>query len=319
MRVGVPRALWYYRHFLPWRAFLENLGAEVVVSPPANRATLEAGLAYTIPETCLPLKLFFGHVRALIGQCDALLAPSIERYAPGATNCAKLIGLPDMLRATMCDLPPLIDPAVDLSEGPRGFVALALRVGRAFTHNPMLIRDAALAALEAHRQARADLAAARITPADFSPSQSRGSPFPQPHSSLTIAIVGHPYNLYDPFANHNLLMRMTRLGAEILTPERLGPIPGADYWTFEYEFVGAAQAAVAQNGINGLLAVLAFGCGPDAVMVEQVRQTAIEAGVPVMTLTLDEHTGEAGLVTRLEAFVDMLFWRRRRDGRVPGH
>jgi hypothetical protein len=35
-----------------------------------------------------------------------------------------------------------------------------------------------------------------------------------------------------------------------------------------------------------------------------------------MTLTLDEHSGEAGLVTRVEAFVDMLNWRREKDGRA---
>jgi len=36
-----------------------------------------------------------------------------------------------------------------------------------------------------------------------------------------------------------------------------------------------------------------------------------------MSLILDEHTGEAGLVTRLEAFVDMLArWKRRTLAKV---
>ena len=323
MRIGIPRALSYYRDFLPWRAFLETLDAEVIVSPPTTRATLEAGIGYTVPEACLPLKVFCGHVRALIGQCDALLVPSVHRYAPGSTNCAQLIGLPDILRATMGDLPPLIAPDVDLSEGARSFWALALQVGRTITLNPLLIRDAALAGLRAYTQMRAQLQSGQIAPADFVSSQARGSALPPPFDAssdgLTIAAVGHPYNLYDPFVSHNLLLRLARLRVDVLTPEMLVHGPGADYWVFEYEFVGAARLAVAQARVNGVLAVLAFGCGPDGVMLEQVQQAAAAAQVPMATLTLDEHSGEAGLVTRLEAFADMLLRRSRRDGRIPGH
>nr|HID12828.1 hypothetical protein [Anaerolineae bacterium] len=161
--------------------------------------------------------------------------------------------------------------------------------------------------------------AGRITPADFAAPQPHGPPVTQSPDCPTIAVVGHPYNLYDPFVNHNLLTRLARLGAEVVTPERLGPRPGADYWTFEYELVGAAQLAVEQAGVNGLIAAVAFGCGPDGVMLERVQEIAAGAQVPMMALTLDEHSGEAGLVTRLEAFVDMLLWRERRDGHVSGN
>jgi predicted nucleotide-binding protein (sugar kinase/HSP70/actin superfamily) len=56
-------------------------------------------------------------------------------------------------------------------------------------------------------------------------------------------------------------------------------------------------------------------------MVEVVTRAAREADRPVMTLVLDEHAGEAGYVTRIEAFADMLERRRRRakgEG-LPGH
>jgi len=48
-----------------------------------------------------------------------------------------------------------------------------------------------------------------------------------------------------------------------------------------------------------------------------VQRATREAGRPFMSLILDEHTGEAGLVTRLEAFVDMLArWKRRTLAKV---
>ena len=84
-------------------------------------------------------------MRALVGQCDALLVPSVHRDAVDSANCAPLIGLPDILRAVMHDLPPIIGPDVDLSGGLRSFVGLALQVGTMLTLSPLPIRAAAVA------------------------------------------------------------------------------------------------------------------------------------------------------------------------------
>ncbi len=306
MRIGVPRALSFFRFHPAWEVFFQRLGAEVVVSPPTTRATLEAGAAYSVAETCLPLKLCYGHVRALIGQVDALLVPAIYRLAAGSTNCARLIGLPDLLQAAMPDLPPLIAPDIDLGK-PRALWGLVWEVGTRLTYNPLALREAAMAGWAAYLLARAAMLEGRATP------ESYGRPEPSPLPSgngLTVAVIGHPYNLYDPFVNHRLLSTLARLGVQPLTPERLGPWPSADYWTFEYELIGAARLALDQGEAAGIIAVAAFGCGPDAVMLEEVQRLAGQSGVPAMALTLDEHGGEAGLVTRLEAFVDMVNRRR---------
>jgi predicted nucleotide-binding protein (sugar kinase/HSP70/actin superfamily) len=323
MRVGIPRALWYYRDCIPWRIFLEALGAEVVVSPPTNRVLLAEGTRYTVPEACLPLKVFCGHVRALIGQCDALLVPAFYRFTADATNCAKLIGLPDVLQATMEDLPPLIAPDVDLSKGKSGLWALAAQVGMLFTVNPLSVRDAAVAAWSARTSMNADLRAGLTTvPELMGDSRPKHRPAVREGEEITVALAGHPYNLYDEFVSQSLLARLGRLGVEVVLPERLGPEPAVgDYWAFEYEFVGVAKAAARRADVDGLLAVVAFGCGPDGVMLERVQQTAAQARLPVMALTLDEHSGEAGLLTRLEAFLDMIRWRRtaQSHGRVSGY
>jgi len=308
MRVGVPRALAFFRFHPGWDGFLRSLGIAVVVSPPSNRSILEAGLPYTVPEACLPLKLFFGHVRALVGKVDALLVPSIQRFAAGSTNCAKLIGLPDLLQATMEDLPPLIAPDIDLSAGSAALWKAAFEVGKVLGRNPIQLREAAQAGWAAYLRARAAMLEGSLTPAAF--DQPIRAPSPPP-GGPTVAVVGHPYNLYDPFVNHNLLARLTRLGVDVLTPERLGPWPSAEYWTFEYELVGATRLAMEREQVEGLIAVAAFGCGPDGVILEEVRSLAGQAGLPAMVLTVDEHSGEAGWVTRVEAFVDMLLWRRR--------
>ena len=68
--IGLPRALLYYHYAPLLRAFLETLDVEVIVSPPTNRDTLARGAERVIAETCLPVKVYCGHVLALVGQVD---------------------------------------------------------------------------------------------------------------------------------------------------------------------------------------------------------------------------------------------------------
>ena len=45
MRIGIPGALPYYQYYPMWQTFFEELGAEVVVSPPTTQAMLTEGSA----------------------------------------------------------------------------------------------------------------------------------------------------------------------------------------------------------------------------------------------------------------------------------
>jgi predicted nucleotide-binding protein (sugar kinase/HSP70/actin superfamily) len=83
------------------------------------------------------------------------------------------------------------------------------------------------------------------------------------------------------------------------------------YWTYEHEVVGAGQHYL-ESEADGVIGIMTFGCGPDSVMMDMVhRQAARLRTIPFMCLTLEEHTAEAGIVTRLEAFLDMIHRKKR--------
>ena len=62
VKVGIPRALWYYKYFPLWESFFKDLGAEIIVSPVTNKNILDQGVKLIVDEACLPVKVFFGHV-----------------------------------------------------------------------------------------------------------------------------------------------------------------------------------------------------------------------------------------------------------------
>ena len=60
MKIGIPRALLYYRYHVLWNTFFQELGIETVISPHTNKTLMDAGSHYAIDENCLSSKLFFG-------------------------------------------------------------------------------------------------------------------------------------------------------------------------------------------------------------------------------------------------------------------
>ena len=86
---------------------------------------------------------------------------------------------------------------------------------------------------------------------------------------------------------------------------------GRAYWTYEEEVVGAGEHYL-ESGVDGVIGIMTFGCGPDSVMMDMVRRQAGRLKTtPFMSLTLEEHTAEGGILTRLEAFLDMIHRRKR--------
>ena len=119
MRVGIPRALLYYHYGDCWLAFLESLGVEVVVSEPTTGEIIATGASLADNETCLPVKVFLGHLMALKEASDYALVPRVVSHRKGTCSCPKFLGLPDMACAVSPEAPPILAPAMDLGD-PRG-------------------------------------------------------------------------------------------------------------------------------------------------------------------------------------------------------
>ena len=322
IRVGIPRALLYYQYHPMWRTFFEELGAEVIVSPPTTQEMLSAGSSRVVADTCLPVKVFCGHVLSLVGKCDCVFIPAIRSVKRRVYNCAKFLGLPDMTKAVIPESPPILDIDIDADKGKRSLYQAIYKLGQRFTRNPFKVRQASLAAWQAHLNYRRLMSSYGLTPPQAIERIS-GTPESEledyssnsTSTQTTIAVIGHSYLLYDEHVNHRLIHRLKQAHNKVLTPEMLtteelesatARLVGDTYWTYEEEVVGAGGHYL-ESGVNGVIGVMAFGCGPDSVMMEVVQRQANRLkAIPFMNLTLEEHTSEAGIVTRLEAFLDMV-------------
>jgi predicted nucleotide-binding protein (sugar kinase/HSP70/actin superfamily) len=330
VKVGIPRALLYYQYYPMWKTFFEELGAEVVVSPPTTQAILSSGSSRVVADTCLPVKVFCGHVLALVEKCDYIFIPAIRSIKSKIYNCSKFLGLPDMTKAVIPEPPPILDIDIDINKGKRELYQAIYRLGRRFTWNPFKVRRAATAAWQAHLKYRQLMSDQGLTPLQAIARMSNTAeveakiPSPTP-TQATIALIGHPYLLHDEHINHRLFHRLEQAQYKVLAPEMVTTeqlelaitrLTGRPYWTYEEEVVGAGGHYL-EGGVEGIIGIMAFGCGPDSLMMDMVQRQATRLRTtPFMSLTLEEHTAEAGVVTRLEAFLDMIHRRKRKEADV---
>lgn len=316
-RVGIPRCLLYYNYYPGWKTFFEELGAEVVLSQPTNKQILDDGVKQAVDEICLPFKLFFGHVESLKNQVDYLFVPRMMSIQKQEWVCPKFLGLPDMVRALQTHLPPLIAPDFNLRRSRRGLFHAAMKAAEPFTKSRVKVARAVYQALKVQNQYEMALKEG-CTPLELLEKKRLPDPGSEP---LTILLLGHPYLLYETYINMDLIRRLREMGALIITPEMIpGDVinlgaaqqPKALFWTLNKQVMGTAYHFLEKGSVDGIVQMAAFGCGPDSLINELVERKARRGGqIPLLSINLDEHSGEAGLVTRIEAFMDMVKLRRK--------
>lgn len=324
MKVGIPGGLLYYRYGRLWNAFLGALGAEVVESGETTRSILISGVSKAENESCLPVKVFYGHVLALKDKVDALFVPRLVSVKRKTHTCPKMLGLPDMTRAAVGDKLPVIAPTVDFHRGLWSNYRAVYSMGRTFTSNPLRIIGAGVNAWREHRLYLKRLAQGHDR---RSALEGGAEQFLCEGRDLRVAVIGHHYNVYDTFTTMSLLDRLNSMGLDVMTadmvPEKirereLKRLPKKIYWSYEQEIAGAILACARHRLVDGIIFMISFPCGPDSIIRVLCEQEIRSMGnMPMMTLVMDEHTGEGGFLTRIEAFVDMLRRKKERAKDLP--
>jgi len=290
MRIGLPRALLYYRYGPFWEKFFTGLGAEVVVSRRTDKALLQSGLAHVSSEVCLPIKIAAGHLLDLRDRVDVVFFPRMVWLEDRQYACPKMIGIVDIARMVLGGRVGLLTPSI------KGDFAMPhLLAGLRVNANPAAV-------LRAYHRARPEL--------------RRGGCTETGRADRSVALIGHFYNLEDDYVGHTIRRTFERSGYRVLVKEALPEavlrgrcgFARAIRWVYERELYNAFQSLSTRS--DGACVVVSMGCGPDSLVAEFMHDDAEKRRIPYLQLVLDEHTGTAGLVTRIEAFVEMMERRR---------
>ena len=316
-KIGIPRTLYFYTYYPLWKTFFEELGLKVVFSPPTNKEIMDEGVKETVNDACIPIKVFHGHVTALKNKVDYIFIPRLVSMDGKSTLCPKFLGLPDMVKSSIDNLPVVIVENLNLNRRSFGFSRFFLRLGKNFTGNVWKIWWAYFKGLYHWKKYKKQLANG-LYPRTQEGSAGEivmASRKEQGENKLKLAVLAYPYVLYDNFMSVNLIKKLEDMDVAPCVPDDISlkdlkrakrRLPVDLFWYYSNQVIWACLHFLHQERVDGIIHVTAFGCGPDAMVDKLVELEAKNAGMPFMTVTIDEHTGDTGLHTRLEAFTDML-------------
>ncbi len=322
--IGIPRGISYYCNFPFLYGFFSSLGFEIVLSDPTTKRTMSDGSSLVVTETCLPIKIYLGHILNLIEKgVKNIFVPSIQSIAPKIYNCSKIRGLPDLVRNVIKADFRMIEATLDKSAKNQGLYEFLAEAVKPFGITDLSkIKQASKMGWKVYNNFLVMMRAG-VSYKKALDNAIKGKIILESHKEakpINVALVAHGYNIYDDRACMNIFSKLEAMDVNVYTSLQLTSEQKEEgivafgqhkYWANEDEMIGTAGHYLKDNSVDGIITLNAFGCGPDSLMIERIVRKAKECGKPMLSLTIDEHTGEAGFITRLEAFVDMLYRKKR--------
>ncbi len=348
--------------YIAGKAFLEEMGHEVITPPVCSRKTLEIGSKHSPEMMCLPFKIFIGNyiesiekgantilITGSCGPCRFGLYPLIqedilkklgydvdiivfdsigEGFSKLRKNLNKIINaksVSDIYKSSRLAL-NLIRMADDLTQ-------LSNEV-RAYAMNKKdvdsIMNKYYLNSVETHGSNEL-IQLIKRTEKDLKDVKIDKNLNP-----IRIGIIGEIYTIIEPFVNLEIEKKLGDLN--VLVEKSLTPTKWVEHHVYSYPFgskhentkfklarpylknlVGGhgretiGSAIYYKNmGFDGAIQILPLNCMPEIVAKSILKTVEKDYDFPIMTLVVDEMTGEAGYLTRLEAFIDLINKRRER-------
>ena len=299
--VGVPSAFSVHSLWPLYSWFFHDLGVRAVLSETSHREGVQrAEAAY-----CLPGEIAHGMTEDLLRRgVDYYFLPHFKNMPSlepevHATLCPITQGLPYYLRPAfgLSDdkiLRPIVTLGGGWQDSADAFAAVAVQLGYSREEGLRAYRVGVV-----HQKAFFERLHAFGAEALH---RLQGRP-----DETLIVLFGRPYNAFPGEANMGIPRKLVTRGCTVLPYDFLEvsdeAISSNQYWYFGQHNLKAARQ-VKEHPNLFLCYVSNFGCAPDSFLLHFVRWCM--GSKPFLVLELDSHTADAGIDTRLEAFLDII-------------
>ncbi len=315
--LGIPRCLNFFDNFVFWHRLFLDCGINLVLSSPSTVKMSEKGMGTVMSDNiCFPAKLAHGHIFDLIEKgVDRIFYPMVVfekndfENALNTYNCPVVSGYADVIESAvpsgMRSGIPLDRPVISFKD--KKLLQKACFAYLKQFHIKRAVMDkafeTALAAQEKLRILIRDKASDIIEKA-------------RKDKSLLIVLAGRPYHA-DGLINHKIPEIFTGLGADIITEDALPAdadslqeVQVVTQWAYPNRIYNAARWVAKNPGHVQLVQLNSFGCGPDAVVIDEVREILKTGGKNHTLIKVDEISSPGSVRLRLRSMVESLKLRR---------
>ncbi len=301
IRVGIPLCFSTYSLWPLYAWFFSQLGVAIVTSDEIS----DEGKAKAESAYCFPAEIAHGAVKNILDKgVDYIFLPHMKEMKSfvddaRATFCPITQGLPYYIEKAFDELPEekILSPVISLKLSDamteQSFVDVAVTLGFSAEQG----MSAYHVALDKQKEY-------------FVKAQKLGKEaleFSKRLSKPAIALLGRPYNAFTKDANMGIPKKFTSIGYTVI-PFDIIPFDDESIFPNMYWFYGQLDMKAAVKLANEdniyVTFISNFSCAPDSFMLHYVKW--IMGTKPFLILELDSHTADAGVDTRVEAFLDIV-------------
>ncbi|MBF0106209.1 MAG: hypothetical protein HQM16_12880 [Deltaproteobacteria bacterium] len=310
--IGIPQAFNTYTYLPLWRSFFNSLGCKIQLSGETTAEIRSRGTEMAGADFCFPAKVMIGHACALHEKdgVDYIFIPQMT-HAQGndcttaSVFCPYVQGSPSYVKSAFklnnLQTDHILDPVVDMRLDP---AALAQRLA-ATLREPLKKTRLQI------RQAWINALAAQHDFTEFCYDEGKKALIKaKKHNEKLVVLIGRPYNNFDTGINLGIPQKLSEQGRTIIPLDFIRPqlktLKGQyknTYWDYGQKIL-ATLYEVKNNDLLDAVYLTNFSCGPDSFLLSYAEE--IMGNKPFLVLELDEHGADAGYMTRIEAFFDVL-------------
>jgi predicted CoA-substrate-specific enzyme activase len=317
--MGISRTMYTYDRLPFWATFFKRCGFDIMLSRETDKKIREMGIEHAVAEPCFPIRVAHGHVAELIEEgADYIFLPNqlneeTDHPEIESHSCPWGQTLPHIIRfAPHFEAygDRIFAPTLHFRRGPE-HVQNTLRIAmKPFGVTPREVDEALKEAYEAQAEFRGRLL---VAGADALSTIEE-------NDELGIVLIGRPYNIYDSGINMDTPAKLRRYYGVNVIPLDFLPLWGRNirditpnmFWNYGRRILQAARVVSEHPNLH-IIYMTNFKCGPDSYVKHFIGPASPE---PFLVLQFDEHTNDAGAMTRCEAYLDskgFLRWWARDD------
>jgi predicted CoA-substrate-specific enzyme activase len=324
--IGIPMALVSWQLLPMFSEFFRSLGFEVVVSKWTDKGIIRKGVELVTAQTCFPVKVAYGHVAQLVERgVDYIFIPSVVSMGSGGCkNTAKqlcpyvqsFVYQAKTAFAGKLGDAEILTAVFRLGEGDKLSAKSFAAVGKQLKVSRSSVRRAVergVGAQDGFEKALREKGKEIISGVS--------------NDEKLFVLISRPYNGCDDGLNLRLSSKLSELGVKIIPMDMLdiegaqlsgGMFNGDVYWTYGRKILRAGGIIRKDKRLFAIY-LSNFGCGPDSFLLTFFKE--LMGAKPCLQLELDEHSADAGVITRLEAFLESLKHYKYKDasGEEPEH
>ena len=308
LTLGIPRSLNMYENFPFWHTLFTACGIQVCLSDDSDFKAYERSARMVMSDNiCFPAKLVHAHVQNLMDRgVDRIFLPFVIFERKGneqnSYNCPVVTGYSEVIKSVQGTGIPIDSPAISFKD-PKLLYRQCLNYLKGLGVGEAAVKEAFAKAMDEQEAFGHSLAEHDRHLLEESHRKGR----------RTVLLAGRPYHA-DMLIQHKISDILAEMGIDVITDDIVrnqatqveGDVHFLPQWSYPNRILKAAQWCAAQSSDVQFVEMTSFGCGPDAFLVDEVRDILIRSGKPFTLLKLDDINNVGSMKLRVRSLIESM-------------